>query len=77
MDPNETLRQIAAAVEAGEIDQTDDLIDALQQWTARGGFPPRTIGPESLGTIWHLAVTKAVSCRFSRSPSVGATCNRR
>lgn len=60
MDPNSALQQLIESVATGDIDRTEDLIAAINGWTACGGFPPDTIGPRSLGTIWHLAVTKAV-----------------
>lgn len=47
MDPTETLRQIRAMVrraECGELyDASDlaDLVDALDDWMSRGGFPPK------------------------------------
>ena len=60
MDPDATLADLLTTVEEGECDRVQELTEALNGWIARGGYPPKTIGPWKLGMIWHIAVAKAV-----------------
>jgi antibiotic biosynthesis monooxygenase (ABM) superfamily enzyme len=60
MDPDITLNELLAAVEAGDCDRVRELADGLKQWLSQGGFPPKTIGRWKLGQIWHVAMTHAV-----------------
>jgi len=60
MDPDASLRDLLEAMEAGDCDQVSELADALANWMSRGGFPPQTIGPSTLGIEWHAAVTTAL-----------------
>lgn len=60
MDPDTTLKDLLDAVEAGDSDRVAELSEALNGWLAKGGYPPKTLGPWKLGMIWHVAVTKAI-----------------
>ncbi len=59
MDPDAALRELFEAVEAGDEDRVAELSAALDDWLSRGGFPPVALGRRELGTVWHVAVTKA------------------
>lgn len=60
MDPQATLDMLLEALEAKDWELAAELSEALQTWLARGGFPPDTIGPTSLGTDWHRAIARAI-----------------
>lgn len=60
MDPDATFRDLLDAVEAGDCDRVTELSETLTGWIAKGGYPPKTLGPWKLGMIWHIAVTKAI-----------------
>lgn len=38
------------------LDAPKELADALYEWIRKGGFPPVTIGDESLGKNWHKTI---------------------
>jgi pimeloyl-ACP methyl ester carboxylesterase len=40
MDPTVTLRDLRAAIAAGDVEAIDELFAALDRWLARGGFLP-------------------------------------
>ena len=61
MDPQATLEQLLDAVADRDWDRVDELSDALLGWLKRGGFPPRTLGLESLGPDWHREIATFVS----------------
>jgi hypothetical protein len=60
MDPDTTLKELLEAVQEGNRDRVQELAEALNDWIANGGYPPKTIGPWKLGQIWHVAMTKSV-----------------
>lgn len=60
MDPQAALDELLEAVEAREWDRVDELANGLLQWLTNQGFPPRTIGPETLGRDWHRTVAEFV-----------------
>jgi hypothetical protein len=60
MDPDAAFRELFDAVEAGDRDRVTELIDGLNAWLSKGGYPPKTLGPWKLGMVWHVAVAKAV-----------------
>lgn len=43
MDPNETLRRLAAALRNADRDEAHELVDALVDWIDRGGFVPEAL----------------------------------
>ena len=45
-----------------------EFADALLEWLRRDGFPPVTIGDESLGRKWHTTIASFVG-RFVRTRS--------
>lgn len=60
MDPQATLSGILDALSDQDWELVTELSEALQTWLARGGFPPTTIGAESLGRDWHRAIAIAI-----------------
>lgn len=67
MDPQETLSELLDVLAKRDWDRVRELSDALLTWMEKGGFPPVTIGPQSLGKRWHRTITTfichaAVSC---------------
>lgn len=60
MDPQQTLTDLLDALGRRDWDRVDELSDALLTWMENRGFPPVTIGPESLGKEWHRAVATFV-----------------
>ena len=57
MDPDAALRELLDAVMANGAELIEILVQALQQWLNRGGFPPQTLGSKELGADWHRTVT--------------------
>lgn len=51
MDPNATWTLLAEAIQTGETDEAAELADDLNEWLARGGFPPRITGKPLFDTI--------------------------
>jgi len=41
------------ALQSKQWDDAKELADALYEWIRKGGFPPTTVGDESLGKTWH------------------------
>ncbi len=66
MDPDTALAELVVAVGDRDWDRIEELADGLLQWLQRRGFPPRTIGPKSLGNEWHRALATFV-CHVARS----------
>ncbi len=60
MDPQATLRDLIDAVLDGDEQLVAILVEALENWLRRGGFPPETVGPRSLGDDWHTAITRSI-----------------
>ena len=44
------------ALERKKWDDAKELADNLFEWLRKGGFPPITIGDESLGKSWHKTI---------------------
>ena len=57
MDPHQTWADMLDALKRKEWDEAKDLADALYEWIRKGGFPPITVGDESLGKEWHKTIT--------------------
>jgi len=66
MDPQATLRDLLEALEERDFDRIDELADALLHWMEHRGFPPQTLGSESLGRQWHRSVATFV-CYAAKS----------
>ena len=66
MDPQASLNELLTAVEDRDWDRIEELADALLHWMEHSGFPPKTLGPESLGKQWHRAVATFV-CYAAKS----------
>lgn len=66
MDPNATLSELLAALQERDWDHVEELAALLLDWLQRRGFPPTTVGPESLGQQWHRAVATFI-CRAAQS----------
>jgi len=45
------------ALKQKQWDEAKELADALYAWIGKGGFPPTTVGNESLGKNWHKSIT--------------------
>jgi hypothetical protein len=56
MDPQQTLTDMLDALRRKQWDEAKELADALYEWIRKGGFPPVTIGDESLGKNWHKTI---------------------
>lgn len=57
MAPQQTWTDMLDALRLKQWDEAKELADALDEWTRKGGFPPVTIGDESLGKNWHKTIT--------------------
>jgi aminopeptidase N len=44
------------AMKRKQWDEAKELADALYEWIRKGGFPPVTVGDESLGQQWHKTI---------------------
>ncbi len=62
MDPDATLRDLLDAVSVQEWDRVEELANALLHWLESSGFPPMTLGAQSLGLTWHRSIATFV-CR--------------
>jgi hypothetical protein len=56
MDPQQTWADMLDALKRKEWDEAKELADALYEWLRKGGFPPTTVGDESLGKTWHKTI---------------------
>ena len=56
MDPHQTWSDMQDALQRKQWDDARELADALYEWIRKGGFPPVTIGDESLGKNWHKTI---------------------
>ena len=56
MDPHQTWTDILDALRRKQWDEAKELADALYEWIRKGGFPPVTIGDESLGKQWPKTI---------------------
>ena len=56
MDPQQTWADMLDALQRKEWDNAKELADALYEWLRKGGFPPTTVGDESLGKQWHKTI---------------------
>ena len=57
MDPQQTWQDMLDALQSRQWDEAKELADALYEWVRKGGFPPTTVGNESLGKTWHRTIT--------------------
>lgn len=60
MDPQTTLSALLEALSDEDWELAMELSQALQTWIQGGGFPPTTIGAETLGQNWHRAIASAI-----------------
>lgn len=56
MDPHQTWADMLDALNRKEWDDAKELADALYEWLRKGGFPPTTVGDESVGKQWHKTI---------------------
>ena len=56
MDPQQTWTDMLEALKHKEWDDAKELADALYEWIRKHGFPPVTVGDESLGKNWHKTI---------------------
>ena len=66
MDPDTTLSEMLGAIGSQDWDRVAEASCDLLAWLKRGGFPPQTVGPPSLGTEWHRIMTMLI-CRVADS----------
>lgn len=60
MDPNQTWTDLIVALQQKQWSEAKELADALYEWIQNKGFPPITVGDESLGQEWHRTITTFV-----------------
>lgn len=60
MDPHQTWLDMLDALKRKQWDDAKELSDSLYEWIRKGGFPPTTVGDESLGKNWHKTVAQFV-----------------
>lgn len=60
MDPQQTWTDMLEALERKQWEAAKELADSLYEWLKKGGFPPVTIGHESIGKRWHHAIAQFV-----------------
>ena len=60
MDPQQTWLDMLDALQRKQWDDAKELADSLYDWIRKGGFPPTTVGDESLGKNWHKTVAQFV-----------------
>jgi hypothetical protein len=60
MDPQATWTELLEAREQGAWDRAEELANALLDWMDRKGFPPMTVGSQSLGKGWHRTIAHFV-----------------
>lgn len=56
MDPQQTWADMLDALKRKAWADSKDLADTLYEWVRKGGFPPVTVGDESLGRQWHRTI---------------------
>lgn len=56
MDPHQTWADMLSSLKRKQWGDAKELADALYDWIRKGGFPPVTIGDESLGKSWHRTI---------------------
>ena len=78
MDPHQTWADMLEALKHKQWDDAKELADALYEWIRKGGFPPVTIGDESLGKNWHKTITSfACLAVANRVDDIRKRCQRR
>jgi len=56
MDSHQTWADMLDALKEKRWAEAKELADALYKWIRKGGFPPITVGDESLGKNWHKTI---------------------
>ena len=69
MDPDATLAELLDAMAVHDWDRVSEVAQNLLRWLNRGGFPPATLGPKSLGDQWHRLVAILV-CSAADSKAI-------
>ncbi|MEZ6055453.1 MAG: hypothetical protein R3C01_01990 [Planctomycetaceae bacterium] len=62
MDPQQTWADMLEALYRKRWSEAKERADTLLEWLQSGGFPPVTIGDNSLGNPWHRTIASFV-CR--------------
>ncbi len=60
MDPQQCWTDLLEALKRNDWDAAQELADALSAWLRKNGFPPITVGAESLGARWHRTIASFV-----------------
>jgi len=56
MDPQQSWIDMLTALNEKRWGIAREQADALYEWIRKGGFPPVTVGDQSLGKKWHAAI---------------------
>jgi len=56
MDPQQTWADMLDSLQSKQWDDAKESADSLYEWIRNGGFPPTTVGDESLGKTWHKTI---------------------
>lgn len=60
MDPQQTWTDMLDALKCKRWDDAKEAADELYEWVRKRGFPPTTVGDESLGVEWHRTIASFV-----------------
>jgi hypothetical protein len=60
MDPQQTWNDLLTALRCKHWEEAKELADSLHEWIRKRGFPPVTIGEETLGNEWHRTIASFV-----------------
>jgi hypothetical protein len=71
MDPQAAFLEMLMALRDQDWEYVQEAADALRMWINHGGFPPETLGADSLGHEWHGTVAAFV-CDLAASRALDA-----
>ena len=60
MDPQQCWNDLLEALKHNDWHAAQELADAMDSWLRKKGFPPITVGAESLGAEWHRTIASFV-----------------
>ena len=64
MDPQAAWDDLLEALGERDWDRIEDLAEGLLRWLRAGGFPPRAVTGNDLGSDWDREIVLA-GCRFA------------
>lgn len=71
MDPQAAFHEMLMVLRDQDWECVQEAADTLRTWMNRGGFPPETVGADSLGAEWHGTVAAFV-CDLAASRALDA-----